>query len=250
MIRVLIVDDEPPARRKLAGFINTASPRSHIIEAADGSEARQILQSQPVDLLFLDIHMPKLSGLELVEKIGTSKLPPVVFVTAYDEYAIQAFELEAVDYLLKPYDQPRFMKAFDRVIKKIQTTAPNIQSLERLIGTIGTASRSIDRFMVKVGNRLLVVQATEVSYIAAEDKYTRIFVHEKSFLLSRTLRDLENCLDQRKFARIHRSHIVNVDYLKELVPWSHGDYQLILKDGTELLLSRRYRQRFMDKFGF
>lgn len=239
-MRILIADDEPAARQKIRRYLDRMANTADIAEAADGNEAVRKIRKDGADLVFLDIQMPGLSGFQVIEAVGPALMPPVVFITAFDQYAIEAFEVQAVDYLLKPFDEERFGKAFSRALERAAQPAA---AYSDLLSAIKNPPAFLDRIMVSVGQKHLFIPCAEILYISSEDKYVNLHTSGKKHLLRATLDGLENKLDPSRFARIHRSHIVNLDWIRELLPRSHGDYRVLLKNGEELVLSRRYRDR-------
>ena len=247
-IDILIVDDEQPARKKIRSYLKKEKDINSIIEAETGVEAVRIIRKNNPDLVFLDIQMPGMNGFEVIEAVGVENMPAVVFVTAYDEYAIDAFEVQAVDYLLKPYDQDRFRKSLSRALAQIQSGDKEFNILKKLLSGINKEKKYLRRIMVKKGSRFFFINANEVMYISAYEKYTNVHTNEATHLIRDTLNRLESRLDPENFARIHRSSIVNMNYIKEIQPWSHGDCIVILKNGAKLNLSRRYRDNLLGKF--
>ena len=244
---VLIVDDEQPARRKLRSYLKKEAGIDAIFEAENGIDAVSRIRKSHPDLVFLDIQMPGLNGFEVIEKVGIESMPAVIFVTAYDEYALDAFEVQAVDYLLKPFDEERFRKSFSRAKAQIQTGSQNAAFFKNLLSEVYKEKKYLHRIMVKKGSRYLFVNTSEISYISAYEKYINLHTREGTHLVRDTMNRMESRLDPDDFARIHRSSIVNLNYVKELQPWSHGDCIVILKDGTRLNLSRRYRDKLLGK---
>ena len=242
-LSVLVVDDEQLARKKLRTFLNSEDRVESILEAGDGSEAVDLINRHQLDLVFLDIQMPAMDGFGVIEVVGTEKMPAVVFVTAFNEYAIAAFEVQAVDYLLKPFDQERFAKSFQRAYDRIVAGEENLAVFTRLLEEIKSESGYLKRIMVKRGKRYSFVRIEDVIYLSAEEKYVNIHTHEGKHLIRQTLAGIEARLDPSKFVRIHRSHIINVDFVKEIQPWTHGDSVVILANDEKVLLSRRYRDR-------
>lgn len=245
-LRVLVADDEPPARRKLLGHLREEPDVEVAGEAANGLEAVERIGSLAPDLVFLDVAMPGLSGLEVVEAVGPAAMPPVVFVTAFDEYAVRAFELEALDYLLKPYDAERFRKAMERVRRRLSAPPAGAAALERLVAALRPREH-LARFVVREGEKVLLVPAREVIRLEAEGNYVRLHTAAASHLVRDTLARLEERLDPRRFARVHRSEIVAVDAVRELLPWSHGDLVAVLRNGAQVRVSRRYQERLLGE---
>ena len=248
--RILIVDDEPPARSKLTTFLKGEPDVEIIGEAGDGQEAVEAIEKLKPDLVFLDIQMPGMTGFEVIESIGVDEMPNTVFVTAYDQYAIKAFEVQALDYLLKPYDYERFKKALDRARQQL-TEAPDRvhEKIDQLLSEISVQRGYLERLMVKDGGRIFFLKVDDISHITAEEKYVCLHIGKTKHLIRQTMNYLEKRLDPQKFVRIHRSQLVNIDFIKELQPWSHGDHLLIMQDGARLTLSRRYKDNLLGLFG-
>lgn len=242
-LNVLIVDDEEPARRKLLSLLRKEERVDSVREAADGEEAVALIREEKPDLVFLDIQMPGMNGFDVIEAVGATRMPAVIFVTAFDRYAIEAFEVQAVDYLLKPYDQARFVKSFDRAFDRIRGGGENAELFLELLQSVKAGSDYAERILVRKGGRRFFVRVEDIMYFSAEEKYVSLHTPEKNYLLRETMGRMEARLDPKRFARIHRSHIVNLDHVKEIQPWSHGDSLVILRNGEKLFLSRRYRDR-------
>lgn len=252
-VRVLIADDEPPARAKVRRFL-AADPEIAIAgEAGSGPEAVEAIQRQRPELVFLDIQMPGLDGFGVLAALEPGTLPHVVFVTAYDEYALRAFEVHAVDYLLKPFDADRFRTALDRAKQRVRARPPADDDLEqrirRAVAEARTPPAYLDRILVRTGSRAVFVRTDEIDWLEAEENYVRLHAGRESHLVRGTLAGLEERLDPAKFIRVHRSHVVNLASIRELHPWSHGDWMIVLRDGRELMLSRRYRDRIPELAG-
>lgn len=244
-VRVVIVDDEPPARAKLRRFL-AADPRVAIVgEAGDGEEAVRVIEETRPDVVFLDIRMPGLDGFDVLAALELDVLPHVVFATAYDEYAVRAFDVRALDYLLKPADRERVTRALDRAVAAVQ--GPRSDDVEARVRDaleeLRTRAGPLERFLVRQRGRMRLVRAADVDWIEAADNYVRLHVDKESLLARATLAEIEKRLDPAKFARVHRSAIVNLDAIREIRPWSHGDALLVLRSGAEVRLSRRYRDR-------
>jgi two-component system LytT family response regulator len=249
-LRILLVDDEQPARSKLRKYLEaeaTDSGSMILLEARDGPDAVAQIETNRPDLVFLDIQTPGMNGFEVIEKIGVEKMPAVVFVTAYDEYAIDAFDVQAVDYLLKPFDAERFQKSFTRALKQIELKQPHENLLQNLLNEIKKEKAYIERILVNEGPRYFYVPCNQIVFISVTEKYLTLHTEKDEFLVRETLQNMEQQLDPARFKRIHRSHIINLDYLKEMQPWSHGDYVVLLKTGHKLTLSRRYRDNLFGK---
>ena len=205
---------------------------------ANGLEAITAIEEQHPDVIFLDIQMPGLNGFEMLEALGSDNLPFVVFVTAYDEYAVKAFEVHALDYLLKPFDRSRLQDCLARVRKHQRSANGNLHELLEQF----RPKEYLSRFVVKTRGRVLLLKIDDVDSLEASGNYVELRSGKQSYLVRETLHDVERKLDPQRFARVHRSTIVNLDRIQELQPCSHGDFIVVLKDGAKLRLSRRYRQ--------
>lgn len=239
--RVIIADDEAPARRLVRSYLGTRSDVEIAGEAANGLEVVDLVRTIDPDLVVLDIQMPGMTGFEAIEAIGAAKMPAVIFATAYDDFALQAFDVHAVDYLLKPFSRERFDQAFDRALQRLD--AGNVT---RLLASLPRASQHLQRIVVRDGERVFFVATNDVLHFSAEGNYVRIHTAGASHLIRGTLADLESRLDPTAFARIHRSGIVRIDAIRELRPQFHGDYAVVLMNGETLRLSRRYAARIID----
>lgn len=250
-IRALIADDEPLARERMRSLIATEPDLELVGEAKDGIEAVELILSNTPDLVFLDVHMPKLDGFEVIQSVGADRMPAVVFVTAYDQHALRAFEVQALDYLLKPFDGDRFQSALKRVRKQIDSREPGDigQRLLALVRDLKPAGTRTDRLVVKSGGRLYFLRADEIDWIEAAGNYVRLHVGAEGHLLRETMNSIESRLNPEMFFRIHRSHIVNIERIKELQPWFNGEYVVVLHNGTRLTLSRGYREKLQERLG-
>jgi two-component system, LytTR family, response regulator len=246
-VRVLIVDDEAPARRKVRTHLADAAGVDVVGEAASGPEALEAIRALRPDLVFLDVQMPGMTGFEVIEAVGPEAMPAVVFVTAYDEFAVEAFEVQAVDYLMKPFHADRFRQALSRALDRIARREEPGESLARLLASLlKKAPREGQRLLVRDGERIFFVPLREVVRLSADGNYVQVHTARgQRHLLRETLARLEARLDPERFARIHRSEIVNVDFVAEVQPAFHGDYTVRLKNGEEVRLSRRYQDRLL-----
>jgi two-component system, LytTR family, response regulator len=245
-IRVVLADDEAPARAKARRLLRRHPDLELVGEAASGAETLRVVRATEPDLLLLDVQMPPPDGLgvmhELREQGGL--LPHVIFLTAYDAYAVQAFDVHAVDYLLKPFDAARFDRAIERARLALQSGAGETERrLARLLDGLRSPEPYLDRVLVRKGQKSLLLRTEDVDWVEAAENYVVLHSAGEAFMIRGTLQELEARLDPRRFARIHRSRLVNLDRVRELHPWSHGDAQVVLVDGTRLMLSRRYRDR-------
>lgn len=235
-IRTLLVDDEPWARRRLTQLLDQAPDFTICGECRNGTEALAALREGPaVDVVFLDVQMPDVSGVQVLQQLDGHPLPLVVFVTAYDHYTLQAFEGHAVDYLLKPLDPDRFARCLAHVRRLLRPPAMATTSPPSPLPVAG-----LTQLLIKQPGRYYFVAVEQIQYVAARGNYALVYVDGHAHSLRTTLRELERQLDPEHFLRVHRSLLVNTRYLKELHPWSHGEYLLTLQDGTHLTSSRSY----------
>ena len=248
-IRTLIADDEPLARRGIRILLERQSGIEIVGEATGGLEAADLIKRLRPDLVFLDVQMVGCDGFETLIRVGPEAAPVVVFVTAYDEYALRAFEFNAVDYLLKPYDDVRFAAALDRardlVMRKRNDIVDN--RLTRLLEHIEGEGR--DRILLKSSGEIIFLKTSEIDWIEAEGDYVKFHVAGRTHLMRGTMAALEERLDPARFIRIHRSTIVNADRLRKLSPSFEGEYAVVLQDGTKLRLSRGYQDRIKALLG-
>lgn len=244
--KILVADDEQPARKKVISFLKEYQKSVSIIEAENGKEAIDKIKSEKPDLVLLDIQMPGFDGFAVIQNVGTDVMPPVVFITAFDQYAINAFEVNAIDYLLKPFDKERFKKSFDRALTQISSRKKLKDNLKLLVNEIKKEKKYLDRIIVNIGTKYFFINVNEIIYISAEEKYIQLHTDKGKFLIRETMKKTEESLDPQKFARIHRSYIVNIEQIKEMQPWSHGDYVVILKNGEKLQMSRRFKNRLIS----
>ena len=245
----MLADDEAPARRKLARFLEEHDDVEIVAQATNGVDAIDLVTMTNPDVVFLDIRMPDLDGLGVAEALAGNERPPfIVFVTAYDQYAVKAFEYSALDYLLKPYDRERFERALDRA-RNSSGSAPGAGSGEELAGVL-TRARNQERFarrlLVSANGRSSFVPVADV--VRIESNGNNVIVHAKrgAFPIRATLESIEARLDPEIFVRVHRGHVVNIDEIAEVNPWFRGDFALKLRDGTELTWSRRYAAKRPD----
>jgi two-component system LytT family response regulator len=248
-IRTLIVDDEPIARRGIRQQLRPEADVEIIGECANGREAVAAIRKQSPDLIFLDVQMPLLDGFGVVDAIGVDNLPAVVFVTAYDEHAIRAFEVNALDYLLKPIDQDRFQKTLSRV--RLQLNGAKIEQLQRKFASLlqhleeskteSTRTKYSGGIAIRESSRVFFLSVDEIDWINAQGNYIQIHTEGSAHLLRETMKGIETKLDPEKFLRIRRSTIVRIERIKELHPLFNGEYAVSLRNGTQLTSSRRYR---------
>lgn len=251
IIRVLIVDDEPLARGVLREMLQTDPDVTIVGECANGKEAVKSIQELAPEVLFLDIQMPELGGFEVLDALDEGQAPHLIFVTAYDQYAVRAFEVHALDYILKPFDRERFQASWQRAKMQVlrERNGKVEQKILSLLEDLKAGTKYLERLVIKSSGRIYFLETNEIDWIQAEGNYVSVHTGKKSHLLRETITSLENQLDPKKFLRIHRSAIVRIDRIKELQPWFHGEYHIILHDGTQLTLSRNYRDRLQEALG-
>ena len=248
--QVLIVDDEPLARERLRQLVEAESGLELAGECANGREAVAAVRNARPDLLFLDVQMPELDGFGVLEELGGERLPAVIFVTAHDRFALRAFEVHAVDYLLKPFDKERFQTALRRALDRLKRDDGTLaRQLSALVADLRPPAKSPERLAVKTAGRVLMLKLDEIDWIESADNYVSLHVGNQEHLHRETMSALEGRLPAEKFLRISRSTIVNVDRIKELQPLFHGEYVVILRNGTRLTLSRTYRDRLDQLIG-
>ncbi len=236
MIRALIADDEPLARRKVKSLLAREPDVEVMGECGSGAEAARLIRELDPNLVFLDVEMPELDGLTMLRDFEGKAAPAVIFVTAYDQYAVGAFDVQAVDYLLKPIDRRRFQTALARARDHLRKPEDR-------------AATPLTRLLVRSGDRTQVLKVDDVDWVEAADNYVKVHALGQIHLLREKLSHLRSRLDPARFLRIHRSAVVNVDRIQSLYPLFHGDQMVVLRDGTELSLSRRYRQELERVLG-
>lgn len=241
MIRVLVADDQPMARERLVSLLAAEPGVEVTATAASGPETVEVIRQSSPDLVFLDLQMPGMDGFKVIETIGVDRMPPTVFVTAYDEYAVRAFEVQAIDYLLKPFGRQRFQSALARARKHLERDRQG-ELAQRLSELLRTGRlETTERLLVKAGGRVSFVDIDSIDWVEAEGNYVRIHAGPQVHLMRETMNSLIARIGERQFSRIHRSRIVNIARVKELIIAGGGDYQVLLWDGTRLGLSRLYR---------
>ncbi|MCM3874305.1 MAG: LytTR family DNA-binding domain-containing protein [Pyrinomonadaceae bacterium] len=250
LIRVLLVDDESLAREMLREMLQDDPQVIIVGESCNGREALEAIRIHSPDLIFLDVQMPDLGGFEVLEALGRD-IPRVIFVTAYDQYAVRAFEVHALDYLLKPFDQERFDISWQRARAQIlrDRDGGTDQRILALLEEMKAGNKYLERLVIKASGRIYFLETAEIDWIEAEGNYVSVHSAKKSHLLRETISSLESQLDPKKFLRIHRSSIVRIDRIQELQPWFHGEYRIILQNGTQLTLSRNYRDKLQEALG-
>jgi two-component system LytT family response regulator len=251
-IRVLVADDEAPARQRVIDLLRRDAQIETIAEAADGEAAVLAIQKQNPDLVFLDVQMPELDGLGVIEAIGVPEMPLTVFVTAYDQHAIRAFEANALDYLLKPFSDERFEATMVRVKVRLgeRSNGEFAQRIMKMVaGAPQGAERRLDRLVVKSSGTTRFVRVADIDWIEAAGVYVTLHVGGKELLYRAALNDLAERLDPRRFVRVHRSALVNIESIVQLEPMSHGEFEAVIKNGSRTRVSRTYRALLEKRLG-
>lgn len=250
-IRALVIDDEPLAREIIREMLQDDPEVEIVGESVNGHDAVAAVAAHTPDLLFLDVQMPRKSGFEVLESLPSGRMPLVIFVTSYDQYAVRAFEVHAIDYLLKPFDRQRFEMALERAKARIRRKRSGDidQRILALLEELKAGQKYLERLVIKTGGRVIFLDTEEIDWIEAEGNYVTVHTGEKCHLLRETISNLERQLDPKKFVRIHRSAIVVINRIQELQPWFHGEFRVILQGGTQLTLSRNYRENLQSILG-
>jgi two-component system LytT family response regulator len=249
-IKTIIVDDEPLARKRVGQLLAKESDVEIIAECGDGLAAISAINDLQPDLIFLDVQMPEVSGFDVLRELDEEIAPAVIFVTAFDHFTIQAFDVSAVDYLLKPFGEERFRRAVNRARQRLQKESENHsdEPLLRLLDHLKLNNGFLERLIVNHKDRLVIVPVNDIDWIETYGNYLKIHSTGKTYLLRETMSNLTERINPEKFLRIHRSTLVNLDRIKQLQAMFGGQYTVVLRDGTELTLSRNYRKSVLDIF--
>ena len=250
-IKALITDDELLARKFIRRMLKQDPEVEIVGECSNGKEAVEMIKQHKPDVVFLDIQMPEMNGFAVLEALGPEHLPEIVFTTAYESYAIRAFEIHALDYLLKPFDQVRFKAALKHV-KEQFSSHPQRESrlqLGALLENLRASPAHLDRIIIKADGRITFLNTREIDWIEADDKYVHLHIGKGTRMVRQTLSAMEAELDPRRFVRIHRSAIVNVERIKELQPLFSGEHSVLMENGTKLTLSRNYKEKLFEILG-
>jgi two-component system, LytTR family, response regulator len=249
--RTVIADDEPLGRQRLRMLLDEEPWIDIVAECGDAPGAIAAIQKFHPALVFLDVQMPGGSGFDVINAVGAEHMPFVIFVTAFDRYALRAFDVHALDYLLKPFDRDRFREALARARQQIDRSSEGDleQRLLALVNDLKPAPQPLERFVVKSAGRVFFVRAADIEWIEAAGNYVKLHVGSETHLFRETMNALETKLDPATFFRIHRSHIVNLERVRELQPWFNGEYVVFLTSGARLTLSRGYREKLQDRMG-
>jgi two-component system LytT family response regulator len=250
-IRALIVDDELLARKFIRRMLKHDPEFEIAGESSNGKEAVQMIRAQQPDVVFLDVQMPEMDGFAVLEAVGLGELPDIVFTTAYESYAIRAFELHALDYLLKPFDQERFRDAIKYAKERLRSRhqEDGRSQIGALLERINSRHAYLDRLIIRADGRITFLNTREIDWIEADDKYVHLHTGKGARMVRQTLTAMEAQLDPTKFVRIHRSAMVNIERIKELQPLFNGEYSLLLDDKTKLTLSRKYKDKVFKLLG-
>ena len=250
-IRALIADDEALARKFIRRMLKDDHDVEILGECSNGKETVAMIRKENPDLVFLDVQMPEMDGFAVLEAIGIESLPEIIFATAYEQYAIRAFELHALDYLLKPFDQTRFKEAIKHAKERFRFLRQNDgrMQISALLDSIKNKPQYLERLVIKAGGRITFLRTDEIDWIEADDKYVHLHTSKARPMVRQTLTAMEAQLDPAKFRRVHRSAIVNVERIAELQPLFSGEYSILLQDGTRLTLSRNYKDKLFDLLG-
>ncbi len=250
-ITAVIVDDELLARKFIRRMLKHEPDWELVGEASNGNEAVETIRTQKPDIVFLDVQMPEMDGFAVLEKVAIGQLPEIVFTTAYESYAIRAFELHALDYLLKPFDQQRFREAIRHAKERLHSR--QLEDGRRQIGAllerINSKQPYLERLIIKADGRITFLNTHEIDWIEADDKYVHLHTAKGARMVRQTLSAMETQLDPARFVRIHRSAMVNVERIKELQPLFNGEYSLLMEDKTKLTLSRTYKDKLFGLLG-
>lgn len=243
-IQTFVVDDEPLACKQLVKLLGQDEEIEIAEVCSNGKEAIELINEKHPDLVFLDIQMPEISGLDVLKHLDEEYMPSIIFVTAYDEYALKAFEVHALDYLMKPFNQERFKDALNRAKAVIKQDARSQVSdkIENLVDYLNADQEALSRILVKTSNRYFFLKVDQIDWIESAGNYVRIHSGSNNYLIRETMINMEKKLSSDLFFRIHRSTIINVDKVKELEQWFHGDYQVIMDSGEKLTMSRNYKE--------
>lgn len=250
-IRALVADDELLARKFIRRILKQDPDVELIAECSDGAEAVAMIRKEKPDLVFLDIQMPEMNGFAVLDAVKLDHLPEIIFTTAYEAYAIRAFELHALDYLLKPFDQIRFKAALRYAKERFHSRQDETKRLQigTLLESIRAQQQYLDRIIIRADGRITFLHVREIDWLEADDKYVHLHTGKATRMVRQTLTAMESQLDPKKFLRVHRSTIVNVDRVKELQPLFNGEHSVILEDGTRLTLSRKYKDKLFELLG-
>ena len=245
-IKILIVDDEAPARDKIARFLGQMDEDFELSLAKNAQEAIDLLHTEDFTLMFLDIQMPQMNAFEMLQQMDNTSLPAIIFSTAYDEYALKAFEVHAIDYLLKPYDFKRFSTSVERVLRFMGKEKQTNHALIDMLKSWNPPTKKLDMIWVNHRGKLIPVDVSAIDYLESDGNYVSIHADRQKYLLRKSLKDLHAQLDPQQFVRVHRSFVVNKLRIKEMHSRSHGDLIAVMHNGDQVTVSRRYRDQLIQ----
>ena len=252
-IATLVVDDEPLARDYIRRLLKDDDQIEIVGEAGNGRDAVRLINEQKPELIFLDVQMPEMDGFTVLNNLEPDILPTVIFTTAYEAYAIRAFEIHALDYLLKPFDDHRFAQAVrhtkERLSRRHSEKPAESEQIKELLENINDTPQYLERFLIKSNGRIVFLKTKEIDWIKSDDKYVYLHFGKSSHLVRQSLSQMKTQLDPKLFVQIHRSAIVNIERIKELQPMFNGEYNLLLENGAEVPLSRNYKSKLFDLLG-
>ena len=252
-ITTLIVDDEPLARDYIRRLLKDDDQIEIVGEAGNGRDAARLINEQKPELVFLDVQMPEMDGFTVLNNLEPDILPTVIFTTAYEAYAIRAFEIHALDYLLKPFDDHRFAQAVqhtkERLSRRQSEKPAESEQIKELLENINDTPQYLERFLIKSNGRIVFLKTKEIDWIKSDDKYVYLHFGKSSHLVRQSLSQMKTQLDPKLFVQIHRSAIVNIERIKELQPMFNGEYNILLENGAEVPLSRNYKSKLFDLLG-
>lgn len=242
--KVVIVDDEPLARNVIFNFLKDREDIEIIEQCENGFECVKVLQNNQIDILFLDVQMPKINGFELIEILPYK--PEIIFCTAFDEFAIKAFEVNAIDYLMKPFSKERINKSLDKAISHLASNTKSDQNIENLQKAHENSLEIIDRIIVRKNSKVIVIQTQNISHIEAQDDYVMIYTNNERFLHEKTMKYYENRMDNKVFLRLHRSYIANINYINNIEPYTKDSYIALMKNGDKINVSQNGYKKFRE----
>jgi two-component system LytT family response regulator len=250
-LRVIIVDDEPLARKFIRRMLKDDQEVEIVGECVNGKEAVVAVREQMPDLVFLDVQMPEMDGFAALAALEVERLPEIIFTTAYEQFAIRAFEIHALDYLLKPFDQARFNKALAHAKERLSGVkyVEGRKQVTAMLENVKLNPKFLDRLIVKANGRIIFLKTRDIHWIKADDKYVHLHTGKTAHMVRQTLNAMEGQLDPQIFLRIHRSAVVNIEWIKELQPLFGGEHRVVLEDGTKLTLSRNYKDKLFELLG-
>lgn len=248
-IRAIIADDEPLEREKLMRFLSEDTELEVICQTNNGIDTIREIQSKKPDLVFLDIQMPDLDGFDVIHALDPESIPRIIFVTAYNKYALKAFEVHAIDYLLKPFDKTRLVKAVDFAKQSLLSDQEDMRlRMQDMMSAMESENKKTDRILIKCDGHIYFVKTDQIDWIESSGNYITIHVENQEHICRDTLKSLGAKLDKKKFVRVHRTKIVNVEHIKEIKPWFHGDSIIVLNNNIEIPLSRNYKENLLHLF--